>query len=68
MNEQTAAVLLIRAAVGNAISMILAMLTAAAAFAWCLYEPHWIRYTAATTYTLLTYIAVQRRYKESVSE
>jgi hypothetical protein len=48
--------------------MILAMLTAAAAFAWCLYEPHWIRYTAATTYTLLTYIAVQRRYKESVSE
>jgi hypothetical protein len=63
MSDAAAAVLLLRAALENKIAMLLAMLTAAAAFAWCLYAPDWIRFTSATTYTALTYIAVLRSYK-----
>jgi len=66
MSESTAAVLLLRAALGNKIAMLLAMFTAAAGFAWCLYEPDWIRFTAATTYTFLTYVAVLRGHKEPI--
>lgn len=64
MSESAAAVLLLRAALENKIAMLLAMVTAAAGFAWCLYAPDWIRFTSATTYTFLTYIAVLRGHKE----
>jgi hypothetical protein len=59
MNEGKALVVLLQGILADKISFLLALLTSAGGFAWCLHDPDWIRYAAATTYSCLTYLAVR---------
>lgn len=52
-------VILLQGLLGDKIGFLLALVTSAGGFAWCLYSPDWIRYAAATTYACLTYLAVR---------
>ena len=59
MSDNMALVVLLKTILGERLAFLLALLTSAGAFAWCLWQPDWIRYAAATTYATLTYLAAR---------
>ena len=51
-----ALLILLKGMLENRVALLLAMALSAAAFGVCLWEPDYIRYAAATTFTLLVYV------------
>ena len=60
-----AALILLQKMFENRVALLLALVTSAGAFAWCLYAPDYIRRAAATLYTCLVYVPLVKPIREA---